>query len=60
MAGYDNRSAEIRALEEKNLQRTLTRKVEIHTSSPSSHKGSIKLEFYSLDDFEALISKLKA
>lgn len=58
VAGYENRSAEVRALEE-DLQRNLTRKVEIHTDSPSSHKGWIKLEFYSLDDFEALLSKLK-
>jgi ParB family chromosome partitioning protein len=56
-AGYENRPPEVKALEE-DLQRALTRKVEIHTSS--SHKGTIKLEFYSLDDFEALVNKLKS
>jgi len=55
-AGYENRPAEIRALEEE-LQRLLTRKVEIHTSA--SHKGWVKLEYYSLDDFDALTNQLK-
>jgi ParB family transcriptional regulator, chromosome partitioning protein len=58
-AGYDARPPEIRAQEEE-LQGTLTRKVEIHTAGPSSHKGWIKLEFYSLDDFDALVQKLKS
>jgi ParB family chromosome partitioning protein len=57
-AGYENKPPEIKALEE-DLQHTLARKVEIHTSSPSSHKGWIKLEFYSLDDFDALVNRLK-
>lgn len=56
--GYDQRPPEVRAQEEA-LQSTLARKVEIHTSSPSSHKGWIKLEFYSLDDFDAIVHKLK-
>jgi ParB family chromosome partitioning protein len=46
----------IRALEEE-LQRILTRKVEIHAGS--SHKGWVKLEYYSLDDFDALANQLK-
>jgi ParB family chromosome partitioning protein len=57
-AGYDNRAVEVRALEEE-LQRVLTRKVEIHTNAGSSHKGWVKLEFYSLDDFDALANLLK-
>ena len=57
-AGYDNRPAEIRALEEE-LQRALARKVEIHANE-KSHKGSIKLEFYSLDDFDQLAAQLKS
>lgn len=58
VGGYEQRSAEVRAQEE-SLQSALGRKVEIHTSTPSSHKGWIKLEFYSLDDFEALTQKLQ-
>jgi len=57
-AGYDNRPAEIRTLEEE-LQRVLGRKAEIHTSGAKANKGVIKLEFYSLDDFEHLIAQLK-
>ena len=56
-AGYDNRP-EVRSLEEE-LQRVLARKVEIHTNAGSSHKGWVKLEFYSLDDFDALTNQLK-
>ena len=55
-AGYDNRPVEVRALEEE-LQRLLTRKVEIHASA--SHKGWVKLVYYSLDDFDALANQLK-
>jgi ParB family chromosome partitioning protein len=55
-AGYDNRPAEVRSLEEE-FQRLLTRKVEIHNSA--SNKGWVKLEYYSLDDFDALTSQLK-
>ncbi len=58
ISGYETRSAEVRHLEE-DLQRTLTRKIEIHTTGTSSQKGWVKLEFYSLDDFDALISQLK-
>ncbi len=57
-AGYENRPPEIKAIEE-DLQRTLTRKVEVHTTGASSQKGWIKLEFYSLDDFDSLVSHLK-
>jgi ParB family chromosome partitioning protein len=56
--GYDNRPAEVKALEE-DLQRVLTRKVEIHTNGASTDKGWVKLEFYSLDDFDALLLQLK-
>ena len=52
------KAPEVRALEEE-LQRVLTRKVEIHTNAGSSHKGWVKLEFYSLDDFDALANQLK-
>jgi ParB family chromosome partitioning protein len=55
-AGYDSRPAEVRSLEEE-LQRVLTRKVEIHAGA--SHKGWVKLEYYSLDDFDALVNHLK-
>jgi len=57
-AGYESRSPEIKALEE-DLQRVLARKVEIHANE-KSHKGSIKLEFYSLDDFDHLAAQLKS
>ena len=56
-AGYENKPPEVKAIEE-DLQRTLARKVEIH-ANPTSHKGSIKLEFYSLDDFDHLVAHLK-
>jgi ParB family transcriptional regulator, chromosome partitioning protein len=52
------KAPEVRALEEE-LQRLLTRKGEIHTNGTSSHKGWVKLEFYSLDDFDALTNQLK-
>jgi ParB family transcriptional regulator, chromosome partitioning protein len=54
----DRRTPEIRVLEEE-LQRTLARKVEIHTHSAAAHKGWVKLDFYSLDDFDALVNQLK-
>ncbi len=56
-AGYESRPPEVKALEE-DLQRVLARKVEIHANE-KTHKGSIKLEFYSLDDFDHLVSQLK-
>jgi len=56
--GYETKPAEVRTIEE-DLQRTLTRKVELHETDTSSHKGWLKLEFYSLDDLEALITLLK-
>jgi ParB family chromosome partitioning protein len=52
------KSPEARALEE-DLQRTLTRKVELQTSGPAAKKGWLKLEFYSLDDLDHLIAQLK-
>lgn len=58
VAGYDNRPSEIRNLEEE-LQRGLARKVEIHTAGAKANKGTVKLEFYSLDDFDHLITQLK-
>lgn len=57
-AGYDGKTPEIRAIEE-NLQQILARKIDIRLDAASSQKGSIKLEFYSLDDFDALVSQLK-
>ncbi len=54
----EKKSAEVRAIEEE-LQRVLTRKVELATASPTSQKGWIKLEFYSLDDLDNLIAQLK-
>jgi ParB family chromosome partitioning protein len=56
-AGYETKPPEVKALEE-DLQRTLARKVEIRAND-KTHKGSIKLEFYSLDDFDALVQHLK-
>ncbi|MFA5975722.1 MAG: ParB/RepB/Spo0J family partition protein [Elusimicrobiota bacterium] len=50
------RPVEIRAIEEE-LQRLFGRKVHLH--GDASHKGWIKLEFYSLDDFDALIALLR-
>jgi ParB family chromosome partitioning protein len=52
------KSPEAKALEE-DLQRILGRKVELHTAGPASKKGSIKLEFYSLDDLDHLVAQLK-
>lgn len=54
--GYDGKTPEIRAIED-DLQHALGRRADIHASA--SHKGFIKLEFYSLDDFDALIARLK-
>jgi ParB family chromosome partitioning protein len=55
---HPEKSTDVRALEE-DLQRALARKVEIHSPHASSHKGWIKLEFYSLDDFDHLVEQLK-
>jgi len=55
-ASEDKKPAEVRAIEE-DLQRVLARKVELHSNA--SHKGWIKLEFYSLDDLDALLARLK-
>jgi ParB family transcriptional regulator, chromosome partitioning protein len=57
-AAGESKPAEVRAVEE-DLQRVLTRKVELQTTSAASQKGWIKLEFYSLDDLDALIAQLK-
>jgi ParB family chromosome partitioning protein len=51
-------NSEARAIEEE-LQRVLTRKIELHVSNKTSQKGWIRLEFYSLDDLDALIAQLK-
>ena len=56
--GYDVKAPEVRTIEE-DLQQVLTRKVELHETNSTSHKGWLKLEFYSLDDLEALITRLK-
>jgi ParB family chromosome partitioning protein len=52
------KAPEVKALED-DLQRTLARKVELQRSSPDAKKGWIKLEFYSLDDLDHLVSQLK-
>lgn len=57
-SGYETRPPEIRALEEE-LQHALGRKVEIHGGQAPSHKGFMKLEFYSLDDFDALMARFR-
>ncbi len=57
-AGYESRPPEIKTMEEE-LQRALTRKVEIHTAGASSQTGWIKVEFYALDDFDAITNHLK-
>jgi len=56
-AGYESRPPEVKALEDE-LQQALKRKVEIH-ANPKTHKGTVKLEFYSLDDFDQLTAQLK-
>lgn len=50
--------AEVRAIEE-DLQRALSRKVQLQETDRESHKGWVKLEFYSLDDLDTLIQRLK-
>jgi ParB family transcriptional regulator, chromosome partitioning protein len=59
-AGYEPKpkSPEARAIEEE-LQRALGRKVEMQIARSPSLKGWIRLEFYSLDDFDRLIAQLK-
>jgi len=52
------KSPDTKALEE-DLQRALSRKVELQTIGPASKKGWIKLEFYSLDDLDHLVAQLK-
>lgn len=49
---------EVKAIEE-DLQRNLTRKVELQTLGADAKKGWLKLEFYSLDDLDHLIAQLK-
>jgi ParB family chromosome partitioning protein len=51
------KSAEVKTIEE-TLQHTLGRKVELHAAG-AAHQGWIKLEFYSLDDLDALLAQLK-
>lgn len=57
-AGSDLKPPEVLTIEEE-LRHALTRKVELHETDRTSHKGWLKLEFYSLDDLEALINRLK-
>jgi ParB family chromosome partitioning protein len=49
---------EVKALEE-DLQRALARKVELARSGPTSQKGWLKLEYYSLEDLDHLTNQLK-
>jgi ParB family chromosome partitioning protein len=52
------KAPEVRSLEE-DLQRSLGRKVELQVSGAQAKKGWLKLEFYSLDDLDALVAQLK-
>lgn len=52
------KSPEVKSIEE-DLQRSLARKVELHTLGAEGKKGFLKLEFYSLDDLDHLIAQLK-
>jgi len=56
--GYDNKPTEVRAIEEE-MQQVLTRKVELRETDRASHKGWLKLEFYSLEDLDSLLARLK-
>jgi ParB family transcriptional regulator, chromosome partitioning protein len=54
----ESKPAEVRAMEE-DLQHALARKVEFQISGADAQKGWLRLEFYSLDDLDALIRQLK-
>jgi len=54
--GFQGKPPEVKAVEEE-LQRTLTRKVELQSSDGT--KGWLKLEFYSLDDLDHLLKQLR-
>jgi ParB family chromosome partitioning protein len=49
---------EVKQIEE-DLQRALGRKVELHAGQDAT-KGWVRLEFYSLDDLDALLTQLKS
>lgn len=51
------KNADVRHLEE-DLQRTLSRRVVI--DARAKNKGWVRLEFYSLDDLDTLVARLKA
>jgi ParB family transcriptional regulator, chromosome partitioning protein len=51
-------SAEIRVVQEE-LQHHLGRKVELQTAGAEGKKGWLRLEFYSLEDLDVLINRLK-
>jgi len=44
---------------EAELQTLLTRKVELHETDRTSHKGWLKLEYYSLEDLDELLKRIK-
>ena len=53
-----SKSPEIKSLEDE-LQKILTRKVELQIAPGNNPRGILKLEFYSLDDLDALIAQLR-
>ncbi len=54
----DGKVPEVKMLE-ADLQRLLSRKVEFQLPHPHAQKGWIRLEFYSLDDLDRLMERLK-
>jgi len=52
------KNPEIRAYEQ-DLQQSMGRKVELDSKAPNAAKGWLKMEYYSLDDLEALRTQLK-
>jgi len=55
---FEQKAIEVRTIEEE-MQTHLTRKVELHETDKKSHKGWLKLEFYSLEDLDNLLARLK-
>jgi ParB family chromosome partitioning protein len=53
------KTADMKAIEE-DLQRVMGRKVEFQTTNPAAQKGWIRLEFYSLEDLDALLGRLRS
>ena len=57
-AAHPVKSPEVKSLED-DLQRALSRKVELQRTSPDGKKGWIRLEYYSLEDLDHLVSRLR-